>query len=135
MIDALGPAAEGRFVSAPLRPIPAGGAFNEQFLADIKASQPAAKLNVFSQGGWLAVRTFARAMEANGVEDFSSANVLAVMRSLNGLDVGDMIPPLTTTRQLPAPYNRLFINQVMFAKVTKGKLRLVDEDWHETLIR
>jgi len=135
MIERLGPAAEGRFVTAPLRPIPTGGVSNTQFLADMKAFQPEANLNVFSQGGWLAVETFARAMEQGQVEDFSSENVLKVMQSLEGLDVGDMIPPLTTTQTIEPPYNRLFINKVMFAQVKDGTLRLIDEEWHETLVR
>ena len=135
MVDQLGAAAEGRLVSAPLRPIPAGGNSNRQFLADMAEHQPDAKLNVFSQGGWLAVEAFARAMEANSVTNFSPANVLSVMSNLQNLDVGDMIPPLTTTQDLPAPYNRLFVNRVMFARVESGELRLIDEAWHQTLIR
>ena len=82
MVDQLGAAAEGRLVSAPLRPLPAGGNSNRQFLADMAEHQPDAKLNVFSQGGWLAVEAFARAMEANSVTNFSPANVLAVMSNL-----------------------------------------------------
>lgn len=134
MIERLGSAAEGRFVTAPLRPIPTGGESNRQFLVDMAATQPGSNLNVFSQGGWLAVETFARAMRAKQVEDFSPQNVLQAMQGLEALDVGDMIPPLTTTQVLEPPYNRLFINRVMFAIVTDGSLRLIDEDWHETLV-
>jgi len=135
MIEQLGPAAEGRYLSAPLRPIATGGESNTQFLADMAEYEDGVRLNVFSQGGWLAVETFARAMAEHQVTDFSSANVLGVMQNLDGLDTGDMIPPLTTTQDLPAPYQRLFINQVMFAQVRNGTLELLDEDWHDTLIR
>lgn len=134
MIQQLGPAAEGRFVSAPLRPISAGGKSNTQFLKDMAEYEPDAKRNVFSQGSWLSVETFARAMEKHDVSDFSPESVLATMQNLEGLDVGDMIPPLTTAQVLPPPYQRLFVNRVMFARVTAGSLRLIDDEWHETLI-
>lgn len=135
MIAQLGEAAEGRYLSAPLRPLGTGGVSNTQFVADMNEYESEARQNTFSQGGWLAVETFARAMAENDVTDFSPENVLAIMGSLEGLNTGDMIPPLTTTQDLPAPYQRLFINRVMFAQVRDGELSLLDEEWHETLIR
>ncbi|WP_422342712.1 ABC transporter substrate-binding protein [Parasphingorhabdus sp.] len=133
LIARLGPAAEGRFITAPLRPIEAGGKSNDQYLADLAAHQPNTNRNVFSQGGWLAVQAFAAAMTTKQVEDFSPQNVLAAMNSLEGLVVGDMIPSLTTTKKLDPPYNRLFINKVMFARVVNGKIELLNNDWHPTL--
>lgn len=135
MIEQLGLAAEGRYLSAPLRPLGTGGESNAQFLADMAQYESEARVNTFSQGGWLAVETFARAMVAHEVTNFSPDNVLQVMRNLEGLDTGDMIPPLTTTQELPAPYQRLFINRVMFAQVQDGELTLLDNEWHKTLIR
>ena len=133
MVERLGPAAENILVTAPFRPLETGGKSNTQFLADMDAHAPQAKRNVFSQGGWIAVETFARAMAANGAQDYSPESVLKIMGNLENLDVGDMIPPLTTTQNLEKPYNRLFINKVMFAKIKDGKLQLLDEDWHATL--
>ncbi len=135
MVKRLGEAAEGLLVSAPFRPIETGGKSNTQFKADMKDHAPDAKLNVFSQGGWIAVETFARAMEARKVQDFSPENVLAIMGSLENLDTGDMIPPLTTTKEYDPPYNRLFVNKVMFARISNGELKLLDENWHNTLFQ
>tara|TARA_R110000772_G_scaffold207017_5_gene317597 strand:+ start:3096 stop:4250 length:1155 start_codon:yes stop_codon:yes gene_type:complete len=135
MVKRLGPAAEGLLVSAPFRPIETGGKSNAQFQADMKAHAPDGELNVFSQGGWLAAETFVRAMEQQEVTDFSSKSVLSAMSKLEGLDTGDMIPPLTTTKEFAAPYNRLFINKVMFARIRGGKLELVDDAWHDTLFQ
>ena len=133
MVKRLGDAAEGLLVTAPFRPLETGGKSNAQFLADMKAHAPDAKRNVFSQGGWIAVETFARAMTAQKVKDYSPESVLRAMSSLSDLDTGDMIPPLTTTKEYEAPYNRLFINKVMFARITNGELKLIDENWHGTL--
>lgn len=135
MVSRLGVAAEGLFVTSPFRPVEAGGASNAQYLADMKAYAPKAKQNVFSQGGWVAVETFAKVMKARKINDFSPANVLDVMGSLEDFDAGDMIPPLTTNTTLPAPYNRLFVNKVMFARIQDGQLALIDEEWHGGLIQ
>jgi hypothetical protein len=44
-----------------------------------------------------------------------------------------MIPPLTTTVENEPPFNRLFIDQVLFGRVRDGKVVLISDKWHDAL--
>lgn len=133
-LNQLGVAADGLLVAANFRPASAGGAANEQFAADMQAFAPEAKRNTFSRQTWLAAQTFASATEAGLVgqsgEGIDAQAVLASMGKLVELPMGGMAPPLTTTAVKPAPYSRLFINQVLYARINRGEVELVADQWY-----
>lgn len=129
----IGPPAEGILVSANFLPINVPSPANDQFRADMARYAPEAKINGFSQQAWLAVEVFARAMSRKGVTDFTPKNVYAAMDSLKNLDTGDMTPPLTTTRERPKPFNRLFVDRVLYGKVKDGDVVLIDDQWQPSL--
>ncbi len=129
----IGAPSEGIWVSANYRPINADSPANRQFRADMAKYAPDFRINGFSQQAWLAVETFARAMRDQRVTEFAPAAVLEAMNSLENLETGSMIPPLTTTVENEPPFNRLFIDQVLFGRVRDGKVVLISDKWHDAL--
>jgi branched-chain amino acid transport system substrate-binding protein len=136
-LEQLGEAAEGLLLAANFRPVSAGGMANAQFDRDMDSFEPAAKRNNFSRQTWLAARTLAAAIESDAADlagqAIDAATVLATMGQLEALPMGDMTPPLTTTTRPREPYSRLFINQVMYARVNGGAVELLDQQWHQVL--
>ena len=125
----LGNAADGLLVAAPFRPTTAGGEGIEQYLKDMKDYAPDAKLNGFSKQGWLSVQAFYCAMSRHQDANISAAKVLSVFSQIEGLALGGVISPLTTTAGPAAPFNRLFNSKVLYGEVRDGKVVLLDENW------
>jgi branched-chain amino acid transport system substrate-binding protein len=136
-LQQLGEAAEGLLLAANFRPVSAGGEANMQFERDMENFEPTAKRNSFSRQTWLAARTLAAAVERGAADragqNIDAATILAIMGQLEALPMGDMTPPLTTTTSPREPFSRLFINQVMYARVNGGAVELLDQQWHQVL--
>lgn len=136
-LQQLGEAADGLLLAANFRPASAGGEANAQFERDMDSFEPTAKRNGFSRQTWLAARTLAAAIEGDAAnrseQAIDAATILAIMSQLEALPMGDMTPPLTTTTSPGEPFSRLFINQVMYARVNGGTVELLDQKWHQVL--
>jgi len=135
----LGAAAEGIYVAANFQPASANGKTYLQFVADMKKYAPDAKNTVFSIQSWLAPHVLKAAILSDdryqSHSDITAKNVLDTLDNLSALNIGDLTPNLTTSISLDEPYNRLFIDQVVYGKVVNGEIIMIDDKWHATVNR
>jgi ABC-type branched-subunit amino acid transport system substrate-binding protein len=135
----LGDAAEGIYIAANFQPASAKGATYQQYIADMQQYAADAKHTVFSIQSWLAAYVLKAAILSDARyqthSDITALSVLETMNNLNALDIGDMTPKLTTNISLDKPYNRLFIDQVLYGKIENGTVVVVDDNWHSTVNR
>ena len=127
----LGDKANGLLVASTVHPTKSTDRL--QFQEDMAKYAKDAKLTEFSLRAWLAVTVLERALiDAAPTQgsQIDSKTVLTILGKLDNKVVSDLIPPLTTTQERAAPFNRLFINQVMHAQITDGELVLISNEWH-----
>ena len=127
----LGNKAEGLLLASTDKPT--ASTDRSQYEQDMNQYANSAKRTAFALRSWLAVTVFDRVLRKAAPEqgrNVDAKTILALFEQLEGQQVSDLIPTLTTTQTLAAPFNRLFINKVMYARIVNGEMVLIDEQWY-----
>lgn len=128
-IAQLGEAAEGIGLSLPFMPDSAETTSYQQFVADMERYAPEASRNSFALQAWLSAQALAAVMSAQEPLDLDAQQVLSRFNQLQAVSVGDVIPPLTTLVEKPKPFNRLFVDSVLYGQVSDGVITLRETAW------
>ena len=102
------------------------------YLDDMQNHAQQAKINYFSLQSWLAVTVLERLLTDIAKNDtpLTAAEVLDKLSTLDNATVSDLIPAMTTQIERAAPFNRLFIDKVLYGKIENNRVTQLDGVWH-----
>jgi branched-chain amino acid transport system substrate-binding protein len=124
VIESAGDAAEGVLAVDGLVPPTADTEGTARYLEELAAYDESLPASTTGLHEWLAMWTFARVVA--DLDTIDSASVREAMENLEGLDMGGITPPYTTT-STSTTYPRMFNTTVVYQEVSEGELVLQDE--------
>jgi ABC-type branched-subunit amino acid transport system substrate-binding protein len=127
LLESAGASLDGTLIVGSTRPPTSSSPGVDMFLADMAAYDPSLPTTDGAENNWAATWLFERVAET--LDDVTAANVLAAMGKLTNMDMGGIVPPLTTTSSfqgLPG-ITRLFNPTVTYQVIKNGKLVLIDD--------
>jgi hypothetical protein len=119
LLSRVGEAAEGTLVVGEFAPLTGKVRGIKRFRDDMLAYNTGLNFNEGALSFWLAAWVFERV--AQGLPKIDAPSVLGAMGKINGLDMGGVTPPLSTSTENP-DLPRLFNPTVTFSKVKAGQI-------------
>jgi ABC-type branched-subunit amino acid transport system substrate-binding protein len=133
LLSTLGSTANGVLVVGSTVPITTKTKGGKMFQKDMNAFNKKLAQTDLAAQNWLGAWVFERV--ANTLPDITPTAVLDAMGKIQGMDMGGLTPPLTTTTPFNSPDNpaynallsRLYNSTVVFEQVKNGKVYLVGD--------
>jgi ABC-type branched-subunit amino acid transport system substrate-binding protein len=127
LLDKAGDAADGMLTTGIVTPFTNTKVKGvRMYRKDMKAYDSSLEMNDSSLNSWASMWVFERV--ASGLPTIDRASVLDAMGKVEGLDMGGITPPLTTTAPSGIPLlDRVYNPTVVFGEVKDGKIVQTDD--------